>query len=185
MTESKVMLTGHILVPADRIAQVRDALPDHIALTRADRDLVGQILVTGPASNPTLSFASEPALPEEEVLPQLLFGTSQQSLSAGDALQLAAGIATLVSGSAGPLDVVRGALGVDVLRIEGGSEGQAASLTVGKTLGEGIFVGARTQADGTSAIRIELDVFENITVDAEISTGGDSSSVGITYSTDF
>ncbi|RED18583.1 translocation/assembly module TamB domain-containing protein [Pontivivens insulae] len=156
-----------------------------IALTRADRDLVGQILVTGPASNPTLSFASEPALPEEEVLPQLLFGTSQQSLSAGDALQLAAGIATLVSGSAGPLDVVRGALGVDVLRIEGGSEGQAASLTVGKTLGEGIFVGARTQADGTSAIRIELDVFENITVDAEISTGGDSSSVGITYSTDF
>ncbi|WP_170557034.1 putative quinol monooxygenase [Ruegeria atlantica] len=36
MTESKVMLTGHILVPADRIAQVRDALPDHISLTLAE-----------------------------------------------------------------------------------------------------------------------------------------------------
>ncbi|MCG7518120.1 putative quinol monooxygenase [Ruegeria sp. Ofav3-42] len=36
MSEAKVILKGHISVPADRLAQVRDALPEHIALTRAE-----------------------------------------------------------------------------------------------------------------------------------------------------
>ncbi|WP_037315889.1 putative quinol monooxygenase [Ruegeria halocynthiae] len=34
--EAKVHLDGHITVPEDRLTQVRKALPDHIALTRAE-----------------------------------------------------------------------------------------------------------------------------------------------------
>ncbi|WP_424833510.1 putative quinol monooxygenase [Ruegeria sp.] len=36
MAEAKVFLRGHIMVPANRVAQVRAALPDHVALTRAE-----------------------------------------------------------------------------------------------------------------------------------------------------
>ncbi|WP_109311771.1 putative quinol monooxygenase [Ruegeria sp. AU67] len=36
MAKVKVVLRGHISVPADRVTQVREALPDHIALTRAE-----------------------------------------------------------------------------------------------------------------------------------------------------
>ncbi|WP_282151337.1 putative quinol monooxygenase [Ruegeria atlantica] len=36
MVGAKVVLRGHISVPAERITQVREALPDHIALTRAE-----------------------------------------------------------------------------------------------------------------------------------------------------
>lgn len=36
MSEAKVFLRGHIQVPPGRIEQVRAALPDHIALTRAE-----------------------------------------------------------------------------------------------------------------------------------------------------
>ncbi|WP_171099426.1 putative quinol monooxygenase [Ruegeria sp. HKCCD7255] len=36
MSEGKVYLTGHILVPADRVEAVRAALPEHIELTRAE-----------------------------------------------------------------------------------------------------------------------------------------------------
>ncbi|WP_170413752.1 putative quinol monooxygenase [Ruegeria atlantica] len=36
MAKSKVVLRGHISVPAERIAQVRDALSEHVALTRAE-----------------------------------------------------------------------------------------------------------------------------------------------------
>lgn len=36
MSEARVFLKGHIAVPADRLAQVRAALPEHIALTRAE-----------------------------------------------------------------------------------------------------------------------------------------------------
>ena len=34
MSGEKIFLNGYIMVPADRIEQVRAALPDHIALTR-------------------------------------------------------------------------------------------------------------------------------------------------------
>lgn len=36
MSEAKVYLRGQIQVPPSRIEQVRAALPDHIALTRAE-----------------------------------------------------------------------------------------------------------------------------------------------------
>ncbi len=36
MTQPRIRLTGHIDVPADRLAAVTDALPTHIKLTRAE-----------------------------------------------------------------------------------------------------------------------------------------------------
>ncbi len=36
MSEGKVCLRGYLVVPADRLEQVRTALPEHIALTRAE-----------------------------------------------------------------------------------------------------------------------------------------------------
>ncbi len=39
-TGAKVSLQGHITVPADRLEQVRQALPDHIALTRAEQGCI-------------------------------------------------------------------------------------------------------------------------------------------------
>lgn len=159
----------------------------NIVLSRTDDDLTGQIIVSGSASDPQISFASQPALPEEEVLPQLLFGQSQQSLNAGQALQLASGLATLLSGNSGPFDVARGALGVDVLQLDAGSGDEGTTLTVGKTLGQGVFVGAETALDGSgeNTVVIELDVIRNVVIDARIAAGGGASSVGITYSRDF
>lgn len=159
----------------------------YVVLTRTDDDLTGQIIVSGPSSNPSISFASQPALPEEEVLPQLLFGQSQQSLNAGQALQLASGLATLLSGNSGPFDVARGALGVDVFQLDAGDGGEGSSLTVGKTFGQGVFVGAETALDGSgeNTVVIELDVIRNVVIDARIAAGEGSSSLGITYSRDF
>jgi len=36
MTSAKITLQGHIIVPKDRLEQIRKALPLHIALTRAE-----------------------------------------------------------------------------------------------------------------------------------------------------
>ncbi|EEX10632.1 antibiotic biosynthesis monooxygenase [Ruegeria lacuscaerulensis ITI-1157] len=48
MTEGRVFLRGHILVPADRIEQVRAALPDHVALTRAEPGCIAFEVVEDP-----------------------------------------------------------------------------------------------------------------------------------------
>ncbi|MGB0497265.1 MAG: translocation/assembly module TamB domain-containing protein [Rubricella sp.] len=165
--------------------QVIDPVLD-VTLAREEGELTGFIRVGGTARAPEISLESDPVLPEEEVLPRLLFGRSQQSLSPGQTLSLAAGIATLSSGEAGPLDVARGALGVDVLQIDPGDSDDDASVTIGRSLGDGVFLEAEQSlggGDGT-AVRIEIDVFENVTIDGEVSAD-DGNSIGITFSRDF
>jgi translocation and assembly module TamB len=155
-----------------------------VALEREDHGIRGGIVVEGRASAPELHFASVPALSEDEVMPRLLFGQSKQSLSGPQAIQLATGIATLMSGKSGPLDFVREAAGIDVLRIEG-ETAETATVTVGRNVGDGIFVGAKQglQGQGTT-ITVEVDVFNGVKVDSEIKQEG-GSNVGVTWRKDF
>jgi autotransporter translocation and assembly factor TamB len=155
-----------------------------VYLEREDHGIRGGIVVSGRASAPELGFASTPALPEDEVLPRLLFGQSRQSLTGAQALQLAAGLATLMGGEAGPIDALREAAGLDVLRVEGETVEEAA-VTVGRNVGEGIFIGARQGLGGQgSAVTVEVEVFEGVSVDSEFGQEGNSS-FGITLRRDF
>ncbi|MBK0398905.1 translocation/assembly module TamB [Limibaculum sp. M0105] len=151
-----------------------------------ERDgFIGRIEVTGPASDLDISFTSDPVVPEEEVLPRTLFGRSRQSLSPTEALQLANALATLMSGSGGFVDRLRGAVGIDVLRIDEDGDGDGASVTVGKNVADGVFVGAKQPLDGGSAtIQVEVDVFGDFTVDGEVSQDN-GSSIGINWRKDF
>ena len=155
-----------------------------VAVEREDNDLRGGIIVEGRASNPEIRFASTPALPESEVLPRLLFGQSRQSLTGAQAVQLATGVATLLGGGPGILDSVRGATGLDVLRVDGETP-EDASVTVGRNIGEGIFVGARQGLGGQgSAVTVEVEVFDGVVIDTEIGQEGNSSA-GISLRKDF
>ncbi len=156
-----------------------------IALTRENDGVTGGIFVRGVVSEPKVTFESTPALPQGEVLPRVLFGTSQQSLSAGQALQLAAGLGALLNGSGGPLDAVRNTVGIDVLRFEGDAEGSGGTVTVGNNVADGVFVGAKQPVDGSpGSVMVEIEIFDNVTVDSEVgSTSG--ASVGLNWRMDF
>ena len=155
-----------------------------IALERQTSDLTGRILVGGYASDPQLSFASTPALPEDEVLPRTLFGKSSQALTGSQAIQLALGIATLMDGGGGTLDQVRGAVGLDSLRVEQDEEGNA-SVAIGKEVAEGVWVGSKQSlGSGGSSVAVEIEVFDDVLLDAEIEQGG-GSSVGVQWKKDF
>ena len=154
----------------------RDLDPDvDVELVREDDDITGVIQVNGRASDPQIKFTSRPALPEDEVLPRVLFGRSKQSLSGAEALQLAAGVATLTRGQAGVLDKTRENLGVDVLRLEGADsddEDSLGSLKVGKYVAEDIFVGAKQPLGGedTTSVFVEYNIIKNVILDAEFSS---------------
>jgi len=154
-----------------------------VRLETEKNGITGGIAVTGRASDPEIGFFSQPALPEDEVLPRLLYGESSQSLSAGQAIQLASGIATLLDGSGGVVDKLRGTVGLDVLSVD--PTGDSATVTVGKNIAEDVFVGAEQALDtGETRVTVEVEVFPSVTVDAE--TGAESgSSVGVNWSTDF
>ncbi len=149
-----------------------------VRLQREANDITGWIEVKGTVPDIGLEFGSTPALPEGEVLPRLLFGRSQQSLTALEAAQLAAGVATLLSGKAGVIDSVRDAVGVDVLRTESDIDG-GTSIITGKYLRDEVFVGAKQnlQTGQTSGL-VEIEVFDQFEIEAELGSEESKGSVG-------
>ena len=132
--------------------------------------------ITGTASHPVIALTSNPTLPQDEILAQLLFGKDSGGLSPFEALQLAQAMAELSGVSTGPnvLDKLRKGLGLDRLDIEAGQGAQAApSLTAGRYVTRGVFVGAKQGAKpNSSAATVEIEVTPNIKVETE--AGADS-----------
>ena len=78
-----------------------EAPPDPVLDIVAQANIQGlnaTIRVSGTGLKPEIDFTSIPALPEDELLSRLLFGTSITNLSAPEALQLAAAVASLRGG---------------------------------------------------------------------------------------
>ncbi len=156
---------------------------------QADVDnLSARIAIGGTALRPIITFSSTPALPEEEVLSRLLFGSSITNISAVEALQLGAAVASLQSGGGGldPINKLRSAIGLDRLRIVGSDPvtGRGTSIAVGKYLGRRFFVELVTDGQGYSATSLEFRVTRWLALLATISTVGQES-VNVKVSKDY
>lgn len=145
----------------------------------ADADTQGlnaTIRVSGNAERPEIDFTSTPALPEDELLSRLLFGTSITNLSAPEALQLAAAVAALQNGEGGlnPINAVRRAAGLDRLRIlpADPQTGQGTSVAAGKYLTRRFYAEIVTDGQGYSATRVEFQVTRWLSLLSSISTIG-------------
>jgi translocation and assembly module TamB len=143
------------------------------------------IHVSGTGTQPQIDFTCVPALPEDELLSRLLFGTSIANLSAPEALQLAGAVEGLRNGGKGgldPINAVRRVAGLDRLRIEPAdvTTGQKTSIAAGKYIGRKIYVELVTDGQGYSATRLEFQVTRWLSLLSTISTiGRQSASVRI------
>jgi len=151
--------------------------------------LTATIKVSGTGLRPEINFASVPALPEDEVLSRILFGTSIANLSAPEALQLAAAVATIRSGGAGagnPLNRLGRAVGIDRLRILPGTEatGKGPSFAAGKYIGKRVYVEVSSDTQGNSATSIEVELTRWLSVLSRVSTLGETS-VNVRVSKDY
>lgn len=154
-----------------------------VRLEADENGVTGGIQVSGTASAPEIGFYSRQGLPEDEVLPRILFGKPSQSLTGSQAIRLASGLATLLDGSGGVVDDVRGAVGLDTLAIEPTDD--SADITLGKNITDNVFVGAKQSLDGSETrLSVEVEVFEDILVDSEVNQEGDAS-LGVQWKTDF
>ncbi len=134
------------------------------------------IRVTGSGQKPQIRFASTPSLPEDELLSRLLFGTSLTNLSAPEAVQLAAAVASLRDGGNGlnPINALRNAIGLDRLRILPADTvtGQGTSVAAGKYLSRRAYVEIVTDGAGYSATNAEFQVSRFLSILGSISTIG-------------
>ncbi|WP_419807257.1 translocation/assembly module TamB domain-containing protein [Sphingomonas sp.] len=138
--------------------------------------LSAAIRVTGTGLKPEIAFTSVPALPEDELLSRLLFGTSITNLSAPEALQLAAAVAALQNGGNGlnPINAVRRAAGLDRLRVlpADPQTGQGTSIAAGKYVTRRLYAEIVTDGQGYSATQVEFQVTRWLSLLSSISTLG-------------
>ncbi|MGE0253386.1 MAG: translocation/assembly module TamB domain-containing protein [Alphaproteobacteria bacterium] len=157
-------------------------------------DITAIIAVRGRASAPEITISSRPPLPQDDVIAQVLFRKRSGSLSAIEALQVAQTAASL-SGQGSPtggiLDRFRKALGVDVLRVDGGggagngATGAGPSVAAGKYLSDRTYLGVRQGATpGSGAVSVEIELTDNLTLESEVGETG-SGRTGVLWNWDY
>lgn len=150
--------------------------------------LNAQIRVLGRSQRPEIAFTSVPQLPQDELLSRILFGTSITNLSAPEAVQLAAAVASLndPDGGLDPINALRQSVGLDRLRILPAdvTQGIGTQLAAGKYLGRRVYVEVITDGRGYSATRIEYQISRWLSLLSSISTIG-RESVNVRVSRDY
>jgi translocation and assembly module TamB len=152
LTEGLVSFTGGKTIdPTVRIVATEDI-----------EDVTVNVNVGGRAMNPEISFTSTPALPQDELMSRILFGSSVANLSAIQAVQLASSLNSLrgTGGGLNPLGKLRSAAGIDRLRILGADEtsGRGTALAAGQYLTDDIYVELITDARGFTATQLEVSL---------------------------
>lgn len=164
-----------------------DPVIDIAAEARVD-GLTATIAIRGTGQRPEINFSSIPALPQDEVLSRVLFGTSITNLSAPEALQLAGAVASLQGGGGGlnPINAIRSAVGLDRLRvIEGNSlTGQGTSVAAGEYLTNRVYVEVATDAQGYTATQLEIELTRALSVLSQVATLG-GTSINLKWSKDY
>ncbi|MBV9522689.1 MAG: translocation/assembly module TamB, partial [Alphaproteobacteria bacterium] len=171
--------------------------------------ITAQILIGGTATAPTLKLTSQPQLPQDEVLAQLLFGHGLGQMTPLEGVQLAQAAASLAGGG-GPdvLDKIRKGLGLDRLSIGSagatdaasglatapgttalGAQGQNATsgstLSAGKYVAPGVYVGVEQGfTAGQSAVRVETEITPHVSLDAKAGAQNNES-VGLNFKLDY
>jgi translocation and assembly module TamB len=167
----------------------------HMVATSTNGNIVATLAIDGTAQNPKITLSSVPQLPQDEVLAQLLFGTSTGKLGAIEVAEIAASLATLtgVGGGAGdPLNAIRQDLGLDRLSVVNGANGSPA-VEAGRYVTPRIYLGAKQSASGGTQALVQFDITKGLKLQATAGTGSGSStgattpgesngsSVGVTY----
>lgn len=151
-------------------------------------DLKALLIVTGTAAKPSIRLSSEPELPQDEVLAQVLFNKASGDLGPVEAVQLAAAAAALASGEPGILDKLRDATGLDRLTVGSATtaDGQTTgTVGAGRYVSEGVYVGIEqgTVANSTEVV-VEIDLTQSLK--ARSTTSGDGRNrVGLRWQWDY
>lgn len=135
-----------------------------------------QIRVRGSGLRPEISFSSTPALPEDELLSRILFGSSITDISVAEAAQLGVALASLRDGGEGldPINAIRRSVGLDRLRIlPANSEiGAGTSVAAGVNIGRRVYVEVITDGQGYNATRVEYQITRWLVLLGSVSTVG-------------
>jgi translocation and assembly module TamB len=172
-TSGSITFTGGMMPALDLVA------------TSTLSSTTATVTVSGPAADPKVTFSSSPALPQDEILAQLIFGRSASSLSAVQIAQLADAVAALAGGQSSSLfDKLRQGLGVDDLDL-GTDENGNTAVSVGKYINKRTYLQFQQGSDSSSTRAIiNLDVGKGVKLKGSAGADG-STGAGIFYEKEY
>lgn len=196
-------MNGHLDVTNKRLTldkssisftKIRDKKGDHlvpvlnIKAKKVVDEYVAYVQITGPTTDPKITFTADPALSTEEVIALILFNKPLKNASAAQSLQLATALAAFKTGSltGGAFDSLSQILGVDDIGFQN-SNGEGAdaltpsALRIGKQLNDRIYVGVEQgiQDENETKALMKIDLTKNTKIDLE--TGTEDSAVGYNW----
>ncbi|MGE0827961.1 MAG: translocation/assembly module TamB domain-containing protein [Hyphomonadaceae bacterium] len=139
---------------------------------REETDLTARVAVTGELMDPTITLSSTPALPEDEILPRILFGRAAEDLSPLEGAQLAASLAALAGGGAFDIaGMARAAIGLDRLDVRDGEGGVIVSG--GRYLTRDVYLEVSRSGLGEAGTRLEWRVRPQLSLVTSFLANGD------------
>jgi len=139
-------------------------------------EIDAQVRITGPTNAFNLSLSSQPPLPQDEIMANILFGQSAAKLNPFQAYQLASALAQL-SGRDLPdlMGKARQLLGMDRLSISGGNNDDDSdsgpSVEAGKYVSDNVYVGVEQDlTDAKQDVVVEVDITPNFAVKSKTGT---------------
>ena len=187
LIRGRLSILGNRLDLTDGSATLQGSFDPFIRLLATSRSggyTIGVNMI-GVISAPEITFTSTPALPEDEVLAQLLFGRSVSALSPVQLLQMADAAAALAGGSSqsGIFATLREGLGLDDLDLQTDAEGNAA-LRAGRYLSDNIYTDVVIDQDGNTGASLNIDLTPDITARGTFETDG-TSRLGVFFERDY
>ncbi len=140
---------------------------------RDDPNLTALVMIGGTAAAPTLTLSSTPVLPTDEILSQVLFGSSAAQLSGLQAAQLASALAGLAKG--GGLDVIGGLRNfahLDRLAIDSAAA-TGFSVAGGKYVTDKVYVELQGGGKIGQGVQVEWRVRKHLAIVSRVTSEGD------------
>ena len=126
-----------------------------LSASRQSGDVTATVTISGRSSQPNIVLSSVPALPQDEVLAQLLFRKGATQLGPLESLQLASAAADLAGLSQGGLSgLLRRTFGLDIVGF-GGKSGDAVVL--GHQVTSALYVGVEQSVGTTNQHQIVVE----------------------------
>lgn len=145
-----------------------------LTATRDDPTLTASVRIKGTAARPEITLTSTPALPNDEVLSQVLFGRTASQLSPLEAAQLASALSSLAGG--GGLDVIgnlRTFAGLDRLALGGGDAVSGpVSVSGGKYLNDNVYLELTGGGRDGGAAQVEWRVKKSLSIISRVGGQG-------------
>ncbi|MFY9239537.1 MAG: translocation/assembly module TamB domain-containing protein [Roseovarius sp.] len=186
LIRGRLDLLGKRLLLTEGLVDMRGALDPYLRFVAetTSNDILVRIVAEGLASEIEIAFESEPDLPQEEIISQLILGRDLASISPLQAAQLASAVATLAGRSENDvLGQLRNSVGLSDLDVATNEDG-TTELRAGAYIAENLYSEITADSEGREEINLNLDVTRNVTIRGSVDSEG-GNGLGVFFEKDY